>query len=515
MAEKTTMLIVVDGFGVGEDKRKNAAANANKPFIDKLFLDYPSGSLLPFGRHVGLPDGQMGDSNVGHLNIGAGRVVKQKVVEIDSSVEDGSFFKKKAFLDVIMHVYDYRTTLHIMGIASDGCVHGSIEHLFALLDLAEREGVEELVVHCFLDGRDTPPTSGVDYIRRINERLAHMPKWAIGTISGRYYPMDRDKRWRRVKKAYDAITLGKADYYHTDPVAAVRESYARDVTDEFFVPTVITDEENMPLGTLKNGDGMIFFNFRADRARQLSMALNSTDFDGFRREAFPKIEFVAMASYDELFNFPVAFPPSELKNTLGEVISKQGLKQLRIAETEKYAHVTYFFNGGDEAVFEGEDRIMIPSPKVTTYDLKPEMSAYEVTETLLPLVRDKKYDLIILNYANPDMVGHTGVYEAALRAVEVVDECLNKLITELIKQGGQAVITSDHGNSDRMWDFEKNEVYTAHTLNPVPFLVINWQSERKFKLSEGVLADLAPTVLQMMGIKQPSEMTGQSLIEFV
>jgi 2,3-bisphosphoglycerate-independent phosphoglycerate mutase len=510
------MLIIRDGWGLNphppetKEKEGNAVLLADTPVQDKLVQTAPRSLLTTSGEAVGLPAGQMGNSEVGHLNIGAGRIVYQDLTRISLSISDDSFFRIPAFLDAFEKAKSSGSRLHLMGLCSDGGVHSHIDHLFALLELAKRQGLKEVYVHCFTDGRDTSPTNGAKYLRQIQDQVKTLGVGEIATITGRYYAMDRDKRWPRTEKAYNALTKGEGEI-NTDPVAAMEAWYAQGITDEFIPPTVIVGEGEVSASkTIRNGDSVIFFNFRADRARQITRALTDPGFDGFPRSETLRLNFVTMTEYDETFDFPIAFPPATMKNILGQVLSDHGLQQLRMAETEKYPHVTYFFNGGEEKPFPGEDRHMVPSPKVATYDLQPEMSAPELTEEVIARLKTKKYDVAILNYANADMVGHTGVIPAAIQAVETVDEGVGRIIEVLNELGGAALITADHGNAERMLD-ENGEPYTAHTTFPVEIFYVGPDSDR-YELKDGILADIAPTMLDLLGLPVPPEMTGESLL---
>ncbi len=507
MSKELTMLVILDGFGKNPDKEGNAIANATKPNIDKLMMDYPTAEIQASGRAVGLPEGQMGNSEVGHTNIGAGRIVYQDLTRITKSIEDGDFFSIPELVEAVENCIKNGTKLHIMGLVSDGGVHSHERHLYGLLELAKRKGLENVFVHCFMDGRDTLPASGEGYIMKLEEKMEEKGVGKIASISGRFYSMDRDKRWQRTQKCYDALVYGKGERA-SSAVQAIESSYQKETFDEFVEPTVIYSGEK-PVATIEDGDSVIFFNFRPDRARQITRALVDPDFNEFETKKL-KLKFVCMTQYDETMpNVKVAFKPEVLKNTFGEYISKKGLKQLRIAETEKYAHVTFFFNGGEEKQYKGEDRILIPSPKVETYDMKPEMSAYEVTDKVVDAINSEKYDSIILNFANPDMVGHTGSLEAAERAVEAIDECVGKIINALSKHNGKALITADHGNAEQMIDYKTGEPFTSHTTNPVPIILYGMEN---VKIKDGKLADLAPTMLDMMGLEKPEEMTGESLL---
>ena len=505
MSKTPTTLIIMDGYGLRSETRGNAIANARKPVLDKLFAENPMSKLSASGLDVGLPEGQMGNSEVGHTNIGAGRVVFQDLPRISKSIKDGDFFQNPEYLRAMENAKQEGRALHVMGLLSDGGVHSHITHIFALLDMARQQGVKDVYVHAFLDGRDVPPSSGKGYVEQLAEKCAQLGNAHIGVISGRFYAMDRDKRWERLVKAYDALVLGEAPF-EADPVAAVQKSYDAGVTDEFVEPVVCCKD-----AVIKSGDSVVFMNFRPDRAREITRSLVDPDFDGFeRKKGFFPLLYVCTTSYDATMpNVTVAFPHHELKNIFGEYISRLGLTQLRIAETEKYAHVTFFFNGGVEQVFPGEDRCLIPSPKVPTYDLKPDMSAREVTDEAVKRIESGNYDVVILNFANCDMVGHTGVYEAARLAVETVDECVGRVVEATRKMGGVALITADHGNADRMLDDDGVTPYTAHTTSLVPFCIVG----ANVKLRDGRLADIAPTMLDLMGLEKPAEMDGNTLIE--
>lgn len=504
---KPVMLIILDGWGIGKEYEGNAIYLANTPNYDRLIMDYPNTKLEASGLAVGLPEGQMGNSEVGHLNIGSGRIVYQELTNISKSIEEGNFFNKKEFLQAIENAKKNDSKLHIMGLVSDGGVHSHNTHLYGLLELCKRHGLEEVYIHAFLDGRDVPPTIGKQHLQELEDKIDEIGVGHIATVSGRYYAMDRDNRWERTKLAYDAMVLGRGKM-DSSPVEAVQKSYDEGINDEFVVPIVIT-KNNKPIATIDSGDSIIFFNFRPDRARQITRAIVDEEFNGFEREKKVDTFFVTMTEYDKTIeNVHVAFKPEKPKNTLGEYISSLGLNQLRIAETEKYAHVTFFFNGGREEPYENEDRVLIPSPKVATYDLKPEMSAIEVKDEVLNRLNMDKYHLIVLNFANPDMVGHTGVIEAAIKAVETVDACLGEIIDLLIKKEGKALITADHGNAEMLIDERDGSTITSHTTNKVPLIMVGEDG----KLKEGILADLAPTLLDMMGLEKPKEMTGESLI---
>ncbi len=506
MSKKPIALIIMDGFGYNHKDYGNAIRAAKTPNIDRLLANYPHTLIGASGMDVGLPEGQMGNSEVGHTNIGAGRIVYQELTRITKSIKDGEFFSNEAFTAAVENCKKNDSALHLFGLLSDGGVHSHNSHLYGLLELAKKAGLTKVYVHCFMDGRDVPPTSGVDFVAELEGKLKEIGVGKIATVMGRYYAMDRDNRWERVGKAYDAMVYGegnKAD----NAVDAIKASYAADVTDEFVVPTVI--DEN---GKISANDSVIFFNFRPDRAREITRTLVDDDFTGFERRngRFP-LYYVCMTQYDATMpNVDVAFKPASLENTFGEYIAKKGLSQLRIAETEKYAHVTFFFNGGVEAPFENEDRALINSPKVATYDLQPEMSAYLVCDEVLKRIESDKYDAIILNYANCDMVGHTGVFDAAVAAVEAVDECVGKTVDAVLAKGGIALITADHGNADKMME-EDGSPFTAHTTNLVPLIIAG--AGNVLIREGGVLADLSPTMLKLMGLEQPKEMTGKSIIK--
>ena len=505
MAKKPVMLMILDGFGIAPMSDGNAVETAKKPNFDRLIKNYPSTQLQASGMFVGLPEGQMGNSEVGHLNIGAGRIIYQELTRITKEIQDGGFFTNEALMAAINNAKENNSALHLMGLLSDGGVHSHIEHLKGLLDLAKKSGVKEVYLHGFMDGRDVAPSSGKDFVVEIERYMNEIGVGKIATLSGRYYAMDRDNRWERVELAYNAMVLGKGETA-SSAVEAVEKSYHDNKTDEFVLPVVV--DEN---GMIKNGDSVIFFNFRPDRAREITRAINDKEFAGFNRETL-NLTFVTMTQYDKtLEGVLVAYRPQTIENTLGEYVSNKGLNQLRIAETEKYAHVTFFFNGGVEKEYAGEDRALVSSPKVATYDLKPEMSAYEVTEELIKRIDEDKYDMIILNYANPDMVGHTGVMEAAVKAIETVDECLGKVADKILEKDGTLFITADHGNAEIMVDFSTGNPFTAHTTDPVPFVWVSNRTEGR-ELKEGKLADIAPTMLNEMGLEKPEEMTGECLI---
>ena len=508
--KKPTVLLILDGYGERKEKDGNAIALANTPVMDKLKKEFPYVEGQASGLFVGLPDGQMGNSEVGHMNMGAGRIVYQELTRITKAIEDGDFFENKALKEAVEHCKKENTALHFMGLVSSGGVHSHIEHIYGLLELAKRAGLKKVYLHAFLDGRDTPPDSGKSFLMDVEKKMQELGVGEIATISGRYYAMDRDKNYDRVEKAYRAMVDGTGEKA-SSVEEAIDASYAKKVYDEFVLPTVI--EKDGAVHTVSDGDAMIFFNFRPDRAREICHAFCDDEFNFFNRGARKKVFFVCFTDYDPTIpNKRVAFEKEEIHNTLGEVVSNLGKNQLRIAETEKYAHVTFFFNGGKEEPYENEDRILVPSPKeVPTYDLKPEMSCYTVTEKLTEAIRSGKYDLVVANFANPDMVGHTGVLSAAIKAIEVVDECMGKVVDAVESMHGNLFILADHGNADIMIDEKTGEPYTAHTTNPVPFILV---SDEKHKLREGgCLADVAPTLLELMGIPQPKEMTGKSLLE--
>ncbi|MBM7853640.1 2,3-bisphosphoglycerate-independent phosphoglycerate mutase [Desulfohalotomaculum tongense] len=509
---KPVALIILDGWGISAREEGNAIALADKPNMDKYCQQYPHTVLSASGEDVGLPAGQMGNSEVGHLNIGAGRVVYQELTRISRSIRDGSFFTNEELLAAMGSAKENNGALHLMGLLSDGGVHSHIEHLFALLELARQQHLKQVYIHAILDGRDVPPANARKYIKALEEKCARLGVGKIVTVMGRYYAMDRDQRWERTEKAYRAMVMGEG-YRAGSAEEAVEEAYQREETDEFVTPTVIIGPGGSPLAAVVDGDSIIFYNFRPDRARQITRAFTDSEFNGFKRpREHPGVHFTCMTRYDKTIAAPVAFKPQKLVNTLGEVLSKNNIKQLRLAETEKYAHVTFFFNGGVEMPNPGEERVLIPSPKVATYDQKPEMSAYEVTAALLENLEKDRFRVIIMNYANTDMVGHTGDMEAAVKAIEAVDECLGKAVDAILERGGTAIITADHGNAERMKD-EKGNPLTAHTSEPVPFLLISHGRLRHAKLRRGSLQDIAPTILELLQIPKPPEMTGRSLIE--
>ncbi len=506
MSKKTTVLMILDGYGVENKAEGNAIALAKKPNMDKLTSMYPTVQGEASGLFVGLPDGQMGNSEVGHTNMGAGRIVYQMLVKISKSIKDGDFFENKALVAAMDNCKKNGSALHLMGLLSPGGVHSHMEHLYGLVEMAKKNGLDKVYVHCFLDGRDVPPSSAAEYMEEAAAKLKEIGVGKIATIAGRFYAMDRDNAWDRVEKAYNALVFGEG-VEETGPVEAVKNSYANGVTDEFMLPTVVEKD-----GMIKANDSVVFFNFRPDRARQITRAFVDPDFAGFtRKNGYFETTFVCMAQYDaEMPNVLVAFPPEELTMTFGEYLAKNGKTQLRLAETQKYAHVTFFFNGGEEKQFEGEDRILVNSPKVATFDMQPEMSAYEVADNLVEAIKSEKYDVIVVNFANPDMVGHTGIMEAAVKAIEAVDECVGKAYDALMEKNGQMFICADHGNAEKLVDTDGSP-FTAHTTNPVPFILVNY--DEAYTLREGgCLADIVPTLIEMMGMEQPKEMTGKSLL---
>ncbi len=511
MKYRPIVLMILDGYGLSDIPEHNAVAEANTPVMDSLMADYPFVKGYASGMAVGLPDGQMGNSEVGHLNMGAGRIVYQELTRITKEIQDGVFFENKELLDAINNCKENNSDLHLYGLLSDGGVHSHNTHLYALIEMAKRNGLDRVYVHCFLDGRDTPPKSGVDYIDQLEEEMKKIGAGSIATISGRYYAMDRDNNYDRIEYAYNALTKGEG-VTAASAHEAIIQSYDKDETDEFVRPTVIL-KDGAPTATIKNGDSIVFFNFRPDRAREITHCFCDDEFTKFDRGERIKTTYVCFADYDPLIlNKEVAFKKIEVTNTFGEYLAAHGMKQARIAETEKYAHVTFFFNGGVEKANEGEDRILVNSPKdVATYDLKPQMSAYEVCDRLVEAITGGKYDVVICNFANPDMVGHTGVEKAAIKAVEVVDECVGRAIDAVKQVGGAAFICADHGNCEKLVDYETGAPYTAHTTNPVPFILVNYDKGVGLR-ENGVLADIVPTLIEMMGMEQPAEMTGKSLL---
>lgn len=510
MSKSPKALIILDGFGLRDKVEGNAVAQAKKPNFDRYWNEFPHATLRADGEAVGLPEGQMGNSEVGHLNIGAGRIVYQSLTRVNLSIREGEFDKNETFLNAIQHVKDKGSNLHIFGLLSDGGVHSHIHHLYALLHLAKKQGLKNVYVHGFLDGRDVGPQTAKRYIQETLEKMDEYGVGQFATISGRYYAMDRDKRWDRVEKCYRAMVYGEGPTY-TDPLELVEDSYKNGIYDEFVIPSVLVKENGEPVATVKNNDAVIFYNFRPDRAIQISNTFTNKEFPSFDRG--PKhpenLHFVCLTHFSETVDGYVAFEPTNLDNVLGEVLSRNGLKQLRIAETEKYPHVTFFFNGGKEDPFPGEDRILIDSPKdVSTYDEKPEMSAYEVTDALINAINEDKYDAIILNFANPDMVGHSGMLEPTIKAVEVVDECLGRIVDRILEKDGEVIIIADHGNADEVLT-EDGKPQTAHTTNPVPVIVTRKGITLR---KDGILGDVSPTFLDLFGIEQPKEMTGKTLI---
>ncbi|MBR5228174.1 MAG: 2,3-bisphosphoglycerate-independent phosphoglycerate mutase [Clostridia bacterium] len=512
MKDKQYMLIILDGVGLNDETEGNALKLASTPNIDRLIAKYPNSNLKTSGLSVGLPEGQMGNSEVGHMTIGSGRVIYQDLTLISKEIEEGSFYKNKVIKEAFTNAKANEGKVHVFGLLSDGGVHSSIDHIIALFNMAKLEGVNKIYMHAFMDGRDTPPTSGLEYIRQFENAIKEIGVGKIATITGRFYAMDRDNRWDRVEKAYNAIVNGEGKKSKTAE-RAIENSYEAQVFDEFIEPIVIVNEDSEPIAKVGDGDTVIFANFRTDRAREISHAICDTAFDGFTRKngQLKSIKYICMTEYDKtLTNVKIAYKKEKLVNTLGEFLEKRGYTQLRIAETEKYAHVTFFFNGGEEKPTQGESRVLVPSPKVATYDLKPEMSAYEVTEEVLKEIDSKKHDVIILNYANGDMVGHTGSLEAAIKAVETIDECLGKLMDKLEDEQGEAIIIADHGNCEQMVDVKTGEAITSHTTCNVPIIVT---SNRIKSIKSGTLSDVAPTLIDLMGLTKPKEMTGSSLIQ--
>jgi 2,3-bisphosphoglycerate-independent phosphoglycerate mutase len=509
---KPLLLIILDGWGYNPDQEGNAILAANTPNIRKLRDSYPHTLLKASGHDVGLPKGQMGNSEVGHLNIGAGRVVYQELTRISKAIDEGSLKTNKVLLEAMTRLHGTGKVLHLLGLLSDGGVHSHIKHLFALLDMAVQVGVEDIFIHPILDGRDVLPQSAKEYIYELEKKLQEIGRGKIATVSGRYYSMDRDKRWDRVEKAYQALVYAQGSTA-SNALAALEGSYDNKIVDEFVNPTVIVNDNGKPLAPIQDGDSIIFFNFRADRAREITRAFIEEDFEGFERPHRPQVHYVCLTEYDASFDCPVAFPPQNLENTLGEVLSDQGLKQLRIAETEKYAHVTFFFNGGIEEPEKGEERILIQSPEVPTYNLKPEMSAFEIADTLLQKLKQEEYDVIVLNFANADMVGHTGFFKATTEALEAVDNCLGKIVDEVRRKGGTVIITADHGNAENMIDKETHSPLTAHSTNRVPFILADDKYKGRSLREEGALCDIAPTILELLNLEVPPEMTGQSLLK--
>ena len=511
MSKKPTVLLILDGYGLNDKVEGNAIAMAKTPVMDRLMKEYPFVKGNASGMAVGLPEGQMGNSEVGHLNMGAGRIVYQELTRITKAIEDGDFFTNEAFVKAVANCKENGSDLHLLGLLSDGGVHSHIEHLYGLLELAKREGVTNVYVHAFLDGRDTAPASGKGFLEQLQAKMDEIGVGKIATISGRYYAMDRDNRWERVEKAYNAIVFGEGKKV-TNAMEAITASYAEEVFDEFVIPTVV-EENGTAVATVKENDSVIFFNFRPDRARELTRAFCDDAFTGFeRKQGYFKTNYVTFTEYDPTIpNHVVAFHKVEIKNTFGEFLAKNGKTQLRLAETEKYAHVTFFFNGGVEEPNEGEERQLVKSPAVATYDLQPEMSALAVDDHLVDAIKGQKYDVIICNFANPDMVGHTGVQDAAIKAIETVDECIGKAVEALLEVDGQMFICADHGNAEQLIDEVTGAPFTAHTTNPVPFILVN--ADKAYTLREnGCLADIAPTLIELMGMEQPEDMTGKSLL---
>ncbi len=508
---KPVLLVILDGWGYREEMDANAINHAHKPVWDRLWKEQPRTLINTSGASVGLPGGQMGNSEVGHLNLGAGRVVYQEFTRVSRAIRTGSFFTNRTLTDAVDQARERGKAVHIMGLLSPGGVHSHEEHIQAMVRLAVERGAPRVLVHAFLDGRDTAPKSAEASLRGMQGLLDELGAGRIASLVGRYYAMDRDNRWTRIRKAYDLMALGEAEHQAPDPLAALEQAYVRGETDEFVEPTLIVPPGEQP-ARLEDGDTLVFMNYRSDRARELTRAILETDFDGFERRRRPALGvFASLTEYKRDFDMPVAFPPERLANSFGEYISNLGMRQLRIAETEKYAHVTYFFNGGVEAPFEGEDRILVPSPAVATYDCQPEMSAAEVTDRLVEAVESGKYDAIVCNYANPDMVGHSGRMEAAVQAIEAIDHCLGRVLRAVHKAGGEMLITADHGNAEQMLDHDTGQPHTAHTSNPVPLVYVG-DREPVLEPKGGSLCDVAPTLLQLMGLEQPAEMNGKSLI---
>ena len=511
------VLVVLDGWGLSKDPDHNAILLGRTPAYDELLERYPYGSLITSGAAVGLPEGQMGNSEVGHMNLGAGRIVYQDLSRIDNSIRDGDFFSNEALLAATARCADGRHALHLVGLVSDGGVHSHLRHLVALIDLARRQGVTRLFVHALTDGRDTAPTGAADYLPAVESAMRESGVGRIASVVGRYYAMDRDKRWDRTKRAFDALTSGHGRYA-TDASTLVRDAYDEDITDEFIEPGVVIDEDGQPIGTLRDGDAVVFFNFRADRARQLTSALAFDDerFTGFDRGDRPQLAVTTLVEYDASYGLPIAFEPARFSGNVAEVLASNGRANLRLAETEKYAHVTYFFNGGEETPYAGEERILVPSPKVPTYDLEPDMSAAGITDQLVADVELKRHDVIICNFANADMVGHTGKLEPTVQAVSTLDRCVARIVDAITATDGTVIITADHGNAEQLWDRARNGPHTAHTSNPVPILLINKAlAGRGFTLRDGSLRDVAPTLLRVAGVEVPPEMTGRDLRSWV
>ena len=510
MSRKPVVLMILDGYGLNERHDGNAVYEAKTPVMDRLMKEYPFVKGNASGLSVGLPDGQMGNSEVGHLNMGAGRIVYQELTRITKSIEDGDFFENPEFLAAVENCKNHDSALHLYGLVSDGGVHSHITHIYGLLELAKRNGLTKVFVHCFLDGRDTPPSSGKEFVAELEEKMKELGVGRVASVMGRYYAMDRDNRWDRVKLAYDALTKGEGNRGES-ATDLIQESYDNGKTDEFVLPAVVT-ENGAPVGLIREHDSVIFFNFRPDRAREITRAFCDDSFSGFEREKRMELTYVCFTDYDETIpNKLVAFKKETISNTFGEFLAAHGKKQARIAETEKYAHVTFFFNGGVEEPNPGEDRILVKSPKVPTYDIQPEMSAPQVCEKLVEAIHSGKYDVIIVNFANPDMVGHTGVEAAAVKAIEAVDACVGKTVEAILEENGVLFICADHGNAEQLIDYATGEPFTAHTTNPVPFILVN--AGEGYGLREGgCLADIAPTLIELMGMEQPKEMTGRSLL---
>ncbi|QIV96300.1 phosphoglycerate mutase [Allofrancisella inopinata] len=509
--KQTTLLVILDGWGYSENDYFNAIRNANTPTWDSIWQNFPKTLINASSLDVGLPRGQMGNSEVGHVNIGSGRIVYQELTKIDKAIEENTFGKNQAICEAIENVLKNSSNLHILGLLSEGGVHSHQEHIFEMIKIAKQKGVKRVFLHAFLDGRDTPPRSAKESIEKADKLLSSLGLGYIASVSGRYYAMDRDNRWDRVEKAYNTIVNADSEYICDSAIEALEQSYMRDQSDEFVIPTSI--KKNDELVTIEENDSVIFMNFRADRARELSHAFVDNEFTSFERDRLLKINFTTLTEYDSKLKCNVAFPPEQPVNTLGEVLAKNHRTQLRIAETEKYPHVTFFFNGGKEDEFEGENRILIPSPKIPTYDLQPEMSAPEVTNKLVDAINSGKYDCIVCNYANSDMVGHTGNYEATIQAIEYLDKCLTRLKDVILDTNGNMFITADHGNADMMVNPETHKPHTAHTTNLVPFVYVG-HKEATLDIENGKLSDIAPTILEAMGIPQPSEMTGKAIFKF-
>jgi len=527
LKKRPVVLVILDGWGVAPPSRANAISQAKTPVMDKLISTYPTMTLQASGESVGLPWGEMGNSEVGHMNIGAGKIIYQDLPRINKAIIDKTFYKNKVLLEAVKKVKENNSKFHLMGLVSTGGVHSSLDHLFALLEFCQMEKLKNVYLHCFLDGRDTPRNSGENFITKLEAKIKELGVGKIASLSGRYYAMDRDNRWERIKKAYLAITKGESEQKFTDPLEAIKKSYQNNIFDEEFIPTVITDKNGKPLAKVENGDSVVFFNFRADRARQLTKAFVLPGFSKFERGEYLKdVYFVTMTEYEKNLPVFVAFPPEEVKNPLAKVIADYHLKQLHIAETEKYAHVTFFINGEREEAFPGEDRILVPSPSVSSYDQKPEMSCRKITERLISEINTGKYDFCVVNYANADMVGHTGVFPAIIKAIEAVDECLGQLVAAVLDIDGALVITADHGNAEEKIDLQTGFIIKEHSTNPVPLIIVakEWENHPTAlalgnDLSSltpiGLLSDVAPTVLALMGLEKPKEMTGQNLLKYI